>query len=129
MDSFRKGESIIPPANCYLKIENTKYLYSVWYKTSENVSSKYKIVGKIKPAILCNLKNIFFAQVDEEIVVPGAKIAGFHSLHYNFVMSSFILINLLPNSVIYFCLYMHSALWSRSYDIFFCIGVFFMFLK
>jgi hypothetical protein len=29
MDSFRKGESIIPPANCYLKIENTKYLYSV----------------------------------------------------------------------------------------------------
>ncbi len=50
-----------------------------------------------------------FAQVDEGIVVPGAKIAGFHSLHYNSVMSSFILLNLLPNSVMC-CSYIKCAL-------------------
>ncbi len=38
-------------------------------------------------------------------MVPGAKIAGFHSLHYNSVMSSVILINLLPNSVIFLLVY------------------------
>jgi hypothetical protein len=32
--------------------------------------------------------NIYLAQVDEAIVVPGAKIAGFHSPHYDSVMSS-----------------------------------------
>ena len=35
--------------------------------------------------------NIYLAQVDEEKVEPGAKIAGFHTLHYDFVMSSLIL--------------------------------------
>jgi hypothetical protein len=35
--------------------------------------------------------NIYLAQVDEEIVVPGAKIACCHTLLYDFVMSSFIL--------------------------------------
>ena len=44
--------------------------------------------------------NLYFAQVDEAIVVPGAKIAGFHSLLYDSVMSSFVLINLLPNTVL-----------------------------
>jgi hypothetical protein len=29
MDSFRKGESIIPPVNCYLTIEYTNHLYTV----------------------------------------------------------------------------------------------------
>jgi hypothetical protein len=64
-----------------------------------------KLVGKIKPAIFMLSKIYFFAQVDEAIVVPGAKIAGFHSLHYNYVMSSVILINLLPNSVIFLLVY------------------------
>jgi hypothetical protein len=44
--------------------------------------------------------NLYFAQVDEAIVVPGAKIAGFHSLHYDSVMSSFVLIKLLPNTAL-----------------------------
>jgi hypothetical protein len=42
--------------------------------------------------------NIYLAQVDEEKVEPGAKIAGFTTLHYYFVMSSLILMvaNLVP---------------------------------
>jgi hypothetical protein len=32
--------------------------------------------------------NIYLAQVDEETVEPGAKIAGFHTLLYDSVMSS-----------------------------------------
>jgi hypothetical protein len=44
--------------------------------------------------------NIYFAQVDEEIVVPGAKIAGFHTLLYDFVMSSFIL--MVDNPMLFF---------------------------
>jgi hypothetical protein len=34
--------------------------------------------------------NIYFAQVDEETVEPGAKIAGFHALFYYSAMSSLI---------------------------------------
>jgi len=32
--------------------------------------------------------NMYLAQVDEEAVEPGAKIAGFHTLLYDSVMSS-----------------------------------------
>ncbi len=51
--------------------------------------------------------NIYLAQVDEEKVEPGAKIAGFHTLHYDFVMSSLILMvaNLGPLCAFYFFVY------------------------
>jgi hypothetical protein len=47
--------------------------------------------------------NIYLAQVDEEKVEPGAKIAGFHTLLYDFVMSSLILMvaNLVPLCVFF----------------------------
>jgi hypothetical protein len=76
--------------------------------------------------------NLYFAQVDEAIVVPGAKIAGFHSLHYDSVMSSFVLINLLPNTVLC-CSYIKCvlppvevAVMCRSFFVFFFLLIGFL---
>jgi hypothetical protein len=68
--------------------------------------------------------NIYFAQVDEAIVVPGAKIAGFHSLHYDSVMSSSVLINLLPNTELC-CSYIKCV--PPPVEVLSCVDPFFVF--
>jgi hypothetical protein len=56
--------------------------------------------------------NIYLAQVDEETVEPGAKIAGFHTLFYDSVMSSLILMFAILVSVFFVYKMPIVTLWS-----------------